>query len=208
MKNKWLMILVILMTGCSTVTAMLLKTYPFDPVEYSLAVDLTVNTTRAIHRCENTTASNTDLWKFIQNVNTADLELQEYSSNKDNSEQLMVQINQIAGMISNILSRSTFTPQYCIHKLGNIQAASRILDRTLGRNEKFNPCQGGIIARSNAFTASYKANKITVNEYKELVMDLAKLKEIDTTGCSTANRNKMQDELNIVNEAIPVIMGL
>jgi hypothetical protein len=201
MRLSLLLAMVVLMTGCMTVR-------PYDPIEYGLSITVTVNATRAIHQCDDPSQDNEELWVYIQQMNTDSLNLSEFINDKGNSTNLLPLIKQIRDMVNDTLIRGKFSSAYCVHKLSNIQAGSRILARVLGNTDRFDTCEGGIRARYDGFTKSYQNNDINASEYKELVMDIVKLETIDTSGCSQSTRQKIAEDLVFIKENLPAILGL
>ena len=189
------------LTACISLTPR-----PYDSMEYSLSNSIVVNSTRAIHRCNNT--DDKELWAYIKNINSDSLMLDEFVRNKLDSQLLIPSIDQIRTMTNQLLIRNKFSDQYCTHKLSNIQASARILSRTLGESDSFKLCDGGIKERLDLFTDSFNKSLISKDEYQELVTNIALLEKVDTNGCDQITRTKMQKDLQLVLKILPSIMGL
>ncbi len=202
LKVVWLFLLCFI-SGCVTTTPR-----PYDSTEYELSVRVIVDTTRAIHRCDNPSASNDDLWLYVRQANNSSLLLEEFLINKYNSDAFIPAVKQIREMINAVSIRGHFSSAYCVNKLTNIQAGSRILARALGRTDKFDMCEGGIKSRYDIFTREYNAKKMSASEYKELVNDVVKLQTVDTAGCDNSTHQKMLEELQLIEKALPAIMVL
>ena len=190
-----------LLTGCFSFSPR-----AYDPVEYDYVVSTTVDVTRAIHRCND--ENKTDFWKFFQNVNTDTFKLVEFVKNKPDSDNVLVAAIEIRNMTTDVLNNPNFSNQYCVHKLSNIQASARILSIALGKPNSMSLCQGDIKSRYELFNASFKANKITQKEYKNLFEDLLKLENVDTSSCDHTNKQKMLEGLQLLKSVLPSIVGL
>lgn len=181
---------------------------PYDPVEYDYAISITVDATRAIHRCEDTSAEAKDFWSYVQLANTDSFKLQEFVDNRANSDQVVPAVTALRRSVVDVLERGTFSPTYCVLKLTNVQASSRIISRALGHTDRAAVCDGGIGERYAQFSAAYTAGQINVSEYKELVNDVVRLEQIDQSGCSIAIRVQMQKDLQLIEKALPAILSL
>lgn len=191
-----------MLVGCTTTPRV------YDPIEYNHAVSLTVNLTRAIHRCEDPSAGNKEFWSYVQLANTDSFMLTEYVSNRADSKLVIPVVEQTRQLFNDVLNRPVFSPAYCVNKLTNVQAASRIVARALGQTEKFNACQSGIKERYNLFTKSYQAKEISDSEYQELVGDIPKLVAIDSAGCDVVTRAKLLEDLQLIKIAVTAAAAL
>lgn len=196
--------LIIMLSGCSLTSA----PRPYDPVEYYLSTSLTVNATRALHRCNDVNVNDKEFWKYFQLANTNSFELSEFISNKKDSERISIAIENTRSLVTDVLKRGNFSPSYCIHKVSNIQASSRIVSRALGKAERFNLCDNNIKTRFNLFAASYNEKKLTKEEYKELVEDLVKLAKIDSSSCDESVKSTMREDLQLLEKALSILLAI
>ena len=190
----------------STIVGCNIAPRQYDPVEYSYVINTTINTTRAIHRCNDSDGS--EFWSYVELSNTSSLFLDEYSRNKGDSANLVLSISQLRDMVNDVLKRRNFSNQYCVHKLSNIQASSRIISRVLGSADNINYCSGNIKQRFIAFKTSYDKKEINASEFNELVNDILKLEKIDKTVCSEATKQQMLEDLQFIQSVLPTLTGL
>jgi hypothetical protein len=201
--NKFLVsVLLILATlsGCSTTPR------PYDSIEYLANVSVTVDTTRAIHECHN--RDRLEFYNYLHQANSESMLLDEFAKGKSDSTKLITAVDIERSMFNEIIVRGDFSESYCVEKLTNIQAVSRILARVDGGSGNFNMCDGGIKERYTLFSQSYANGDITVSEYKELVTDVLKLDKVDTSGCSIESKRKLLDDLQFIESIAPTIMKL
>lgn len=204
MKKLLLMLSVtLLLASCITTSPR-----PYDAIEYNHSVVLTVNATRAVHRCSDVTPDKKEFWIYMQQVNTESFILEEFITNKADSSQIEPAVNEVRELVNQVLTRPSFSKTYCTLKLTNIQAGSRILSRVLGQSDEFKACKGGIKKRYDLFTEAYNNKNITPDEYKELVSDVISLGKIDIVGCNAVMRKEMQEDLQLVEKLLPSIMAL
>ena len=192
-------VLTLLLSACASVGAR-----SYDPAEYSLAVSISANTTHAIHRCDS--MANSEFQGFIQKVNLDSFTLVEFVSNKADSVQAKPSAEQVRNLISEFFKAPKPTFKYCVHKLSNVQASSRMLARALGGYSQISACEGSVQARYALFEASYLAKNITEAEFKELVDDLMNLKSIDSYSCTLEERRELEQALKIIQLAVRLLL--
>lgn len=185
---------VILLAGCS-----MFQARSYDPVEYNYAVVITTNATHATHRCTSMSDPDYNLW--LQEINHESLTLVEYVSDKDDTAQVVPAAQQIRDMTSTMLGHTAYSIGYCQHKLSNIQASARTFARAVGGNGKYDMCQSDVQSRYKLFKKSFDSGRISNDEFKELSLDLLKLKTIDTSGCTLEERAQMAAALSVVQTA-------
>ena len=193
-------IVLIISTLVSSIIGCTTSPRQYDPVEYSYSVNTTVDSTRAVHRCGN--VDKTDLWKYIQNVNTNSLVLFEYTANKSESTVLNTSVIQLRNIVNELLIRGKFSDTYCTLKVTDIQISSRIISRVLGNSELFSVCEGGIKDRYLKYKDAFDNGKINKSEFDELTGDLLKLEKIDTGSCTMENKRKRQEELEFIKNIV------
>lgn len=212
MRIIFLCLVLALLQGCSTIKSLLSDPREFDPVEYGIAIDTTVNTTRAIHLCDDPSLQNVEFWGHVVDMNRNSLRLDEYLANKKESAALKTTVDHVRLMVNDVLIRGRFSEGYCRLKLSNIQASLRIVSRTLGATDQFNMCEGGIRQRYMLFDEAYKSTdpvkKITAQEYKDLFVDLERLSEVDTSGCDMTTRRAQQEDIQLIEKVLPEVMSL
>lgn len=184
------------LTGCSAFKA---RTY--DPVEYSVAASIAADATHVVHRCDK--QDSTDFAFFAQSLNRNSFYLVEYLQNKPDSLLVVRQAQELRTMTQQFFV--THTVRYCIHKMSNIQAASRMLARSLALDDKFDPCNSSVQTRYELFKASYSDGQISKSEFVELSNDLLRLSRIDASHCSLQNRKDMQDALDVIKAALTLL---
>jgi len=189
-------LLAMMLTGCSITPRV------FDNVEYDYAVRMTIDSTRAIHRCDSP-----DRWQYIQALNTDSLILQEYVVRKDESDMVRRMALEVRKMTLEVLDRPLPSQQFCVLKLTNIQASSRILSKVLG-NAQASMCDGGLVSRLDQFTKAYKQGQIAEDEYKELVSDMESLRLINKLGCSATELEQMHEDLELLEKVLPSVLSL
>ena len=187
----------------SLITGCMLTPRPYDNIEYSYVINTSVQSTRAIHRCND--VDKTDFWKYYQELNTSSFTLDEFINNKGNSEYINESVDNLRDMVNDFSQKGKFTNQYCIHKLSNIQASSRIVSRVLGGSDKYNFCDKSIKDRFLVFKDSYDKKLITKEEFKELIEDLTRLEKIDTNTCDIYVRERLIEDFNMIKDYLPGI---
>ena len=197
MKHIWL---VVLLAGCS-----MLKARTYDAVEYDYVITTVVNSTQAIHLCAK---QDKDYASFVQALSANSLHLEEYITNKADTKQIEPAVKQIIAMSKDLSLRSSYSEMYCKHKLSNIQESSRTLARALGNTDKFDLCKGDVQMRYSLFELSYKTDKITLSEFKELTKDILKLKEVNQSSCTLENRIKMEETINLIEKSASILGAL
>jgi hypothetical protein len=176
----------------------------YDPVEYNYAIQLTVNATHAVHRCN--AMETTEFDNYVQKLNSDSFTLVEYVSNKSNAGQILPEAKQLRMLVEEFTSKDAKSEMYCKHKLSNIQAGSRIFARVDNNNTGgFNYCQDDLKNRYVLFEQSFNKQLISQTEFKELSDDLLKLKTVDTRGCVIQIRNKMQEDIKYIEKALSII---
>ena len=176
---------------------------PFDPTEYNYSVQIATNATHAVHRCAD--INSLEFKTFAQATNLDSFTLVEYVANKSESKNTLPAVNEIRTLVQELLGRSDMSLMYCKHKLSNIQASARMYSRAIANSDRFKVCDGNVSDRYVLFAASYKAGTLRVDEFKELVHDLLRLKNIDTNGCTIEEKNKLQDSFNFIQLAASII---
>jgi hypothetical protein len=193
----------ILICGCSYLNG----PKQFDNVEYELINKVTVSTTRAIHLC-NDVDKQINYSTYVQQANLDTMLFVEYESNRSDSLALKQMAFNLQAMVNDVLIRGKYTPIYCIHKLSNIQASARIIERTLGETDQHSMCSASIKTRYDMFLKSYGDNDITKSEFQELSKDMVRLKEIDTTGCTLTDKQKQLEDIEFVEKSLSLITSL
>ena len=170
----------------------------FDAVQYEQVVSITVDATRAIHQC----GQDPVLFKrFLDDLNTDSLKFDEYVRHKAKQEDVSSASAHIRKLVVEFDGREMYSKQYCIHKLSEVQAASRTVSRALGGAKKIDICSADLTPRYLSYQQSYTLGLITASEFKELVADIADLKEIDRSGCSLESAAKMDEAIDALSSA-------
>ena len=203
MRITILLLSAMLLAGCS----LLSDPRPYDNVEYLLITKVTVESTRAIHMCSDPTHKNTVLWEHVDEVNANSLVLDEFLANKNDSLSQKQTVTNIRLMVNNLLVRGNFSKAYCVEKLTNIQASSRIVARSMGQSDHA-ACDGGIQDRYTIFAKSFAEKEISASEFKELVNDVDRLTNVDTKGCDADTLRKHQEDVQLMEKVVPMIMSL
>jgi len=178
----------------------------YDPVEYDYLVRMASNSTHAVHRCDDTKGA--EFQKYAQLLNADSMQFVEFVSNKDGSELLQPQAQQIRTMVNQFLRHADGSLKYCVHKVSNIQASTRMLGRSLGGYDQKNACFGDVKSRYTLFEDSFNASAITKSEFTELSNDLLKLQDIDASGCTVKSKQDLLQTLNFIRQAVSVISAL
>jgi len=202
MKNKLMLLSVLLLTlaGCAT-TELTARLY--DANEYNYAVNIAVNATHAVARCET---RNAEYDVYLQKINSDSFTLLEYVSNKTDTKQALPAATQIREISLDFLNNKMYNNRYCQHKLSNIQGAARMFARGVGYTDRFNICKGNVLERFTAFELSYTQNMISREEFANLSQDLLKMQKIDTAGCTLEDRVKLEQAINIIQTAVKFLL--
>ena len=199
MKSKIaILVATLLATGCSMFTS---RTY--DPVEYNYAISIAVDATHAVNRCQTRKDGYNE---YLQKINSATFTLDEYVSNKNDSEQVLPAALQIREIAKDLLQNKTYSTRYCQHKLSNIQAAARMFARGVGSTDRFNVCSGNIQNRFEAFEQSLARKEITKLEFVDLSGDLIRLETIDQSGCSLSQRADFEMAITGIKAALSLML--
>ena len=197
MRKLFILSIALLSFGCST-----FQSRPFDPNEYSLAVSVAANATHAVHRCDSRDG---DFKRYISEMNRDTFLLGEYVANKDDRESIAGAVGHVRAMTLAYALAGAHSSAYCRHKLSNVQAASRMLARSIGDMTEHDPCEGDVEKRYFMFEKSMSDGTITSEEFKDLVDDLVGMKKIDASSCSLANRQKMEDGIRFIERMVKVL---
>ncbi len=200
MKRIVLLLLLPLVASCS-----MFKSRAYDPVEYDYAIQLATDATHAVHRCAD---ANDEYYAYLQSLNHISFLLPEYIKNKADSKQALPSAVRVRQLTISFLQRHDRTAQYCTHKLSNIQAASRMLARSLGSAEGFDPCSDDVKARYALFEDSYKKKLISEDEFKELSGDLTDLSTINVSSCTLQHREQLEASVHAIQSAVGIITAL
>lgn len=169
----------------------------FDPVEYDQVVSVVVDATRTIHVCND--MKNPLYVQFLNNLNSSTLKLDEYARHKAGKETVYNAVAFIRKLVLEYDYALTPSPQYCLHKLSEVQAGARTIARALGGRHSVDICDYTVESRFVLYKQSYAENRITEAEFSELVADIHKLKEVDKSGCSIENADKLDKALEAVS---------
>lgn len=157
------------MFGCS---------YPqYDPVEYNYAVISSVAATRAISQCDN--IENESFKKYIQDLDTATLHLQEYEKYSKNKARPHVGATSLRQLVIDFSLTENFSENFCVHKLIEIQTASRIMANAFGNPGSFDICIYDTEIIKKQYYQSYEDGNITQTELENLISSLPYLEHID-----------------------------
>lgn len=168
----------------------------FDPTEYEKVVTVVVDATRTVHLCND--MKNPLYTQFLNGLNTSTLHLGEYVRHKAGKEDVSQAVEQVRQLVLEYDFALSPSVQYCKHKLSEVQSGARTIARALGGRHKVDICDYTVDQRFVVYKESYTANLITKEEFSELVADLQKLQNVDKSGCSLENADKMDKALNAV----------
>lgn len=192
MKKLFLLALALTLTACAT--------RPFDPVEYNYAVESAVLSTRAIHQCQQ---KGEGFEKFVSELNTQTMKLFEYEKHHSHNDQSLTGVMVLRQLVIDFnLSHGVKTPTYCVHKLSEIQSASRALAITLSGATSLELCQSDATERLAAYDQSLVLSKITKLEHAELTKDLAKLVRADNAYCTAEQKDALAEAVSLISAAI------
>ena len=195
-------LMVALLTGCS-----MLKEKQFDSFEYNHSVNTTVSATQAISLCGNKERTD-EFNRLTGQLTTNILTLSEHMKHRESNEVDLSIINDIKILVVALNKKQDMSPRYCVHKLSEVQAATRTLSRALGRLNDMNICDSSVSSRGTLYTTSRKNELITDEELTELTNDLTILKRIDDASCSVENKIKFDNIFNGVKAVFGALGGL
>lgn len=152
--------------------------YPqYDPVEYNYAVISSVAATRAISQCDN--IENESFKKYVQDLDTATLHLQEYEKYAKNKARTHVGTTSLRQLVIDFSLTEHFSERFCVHKLVEIQTASRIMANAFGNPGSFDICIYDTEILKKQYQQSYEEGNITKTELDRLLESLPHLEHIN-----------------------------
>ena len=193
--KKLLVILAFVLSGCSLWTQR-----AYDPVEYSMAVGIAADATRAIHNCDSDARL-----PYTQRLSNTSFVLVEYLQNKRDSAAQSEAALLLRRMVQDFNAEANTSIRYCVHKLSSIQAASRMLARGIALSDQFDPCAGDPKQRLKVFTTSYEEGALTDTEFKNLASDVLRLQNINTVSCSLESRRQLQEAVELATKIISAL---
>ena len=193
--KKLLVILAFVLSGCSLWTQR-----AYDPVEYSMAVSIAADATRAIHNCDSDARL-----VYTQRLGNTSFVLVEYMQNKRDSAAQSEAALLLRRMVQDFNAETSTSIRYCVHKLASVQAAARMLASGIALTDQFDLCSGDVTTRYKAFEASYTSGVLSQHEFTELTNDLLRLKTIDTSSCSLERRRQLNEALDLISKAVSVL---
>ena len=149
----------------------------YDPVEYNYAVISSVAASRALSQCDN--IDNESFKKYIQDLDTATLHLQEYEKYNKNKKKTHVGASSLRQLVLDFSLTENFSESFCVHKLIEIQTASRIMANAFGNPGSFDICIYDTESIKKQYYQSYEDGNITQTELENLISSLPYLEHID-----------------------------
>ena len=152
--------------------------YPqYDPVEYNYAVISSVAASRALSQCDN--IDHESFKKYIQDLDTATLHLQEYEKYAKNKARTHVGATSLRQLVIDFSLTEQFSERFCVHKLIEIQTASRIMANAFGNPGSFDICLYDTEILKKQYNQSYEDGNITKPELDRLLASLHHLEHIN-----------------------------
>lgn len=193
--KKFLIIFALILSGCAV--------REFDSTEYDYSVKSTVLATRAIHQCANKTPT---YYEFVKELNTQTMYLYEYEKHHVNNTYSMQGVLELRQLVVDFVTDTKpHTDTYCTHKLSSIQSAARTLSRTISGNRSLDICSSNAMDRLALYEESYSKDKISKEEYVELVNDLIRLVNVDAALCTIQEQNALAEVLSIASKIISAL---
>lgn len=149
----------------------------YDPVEYNYAVISSVAASRALSYCDN--MDHEFFKKYIQDIDAATLHLQEYEKYTKNKKKTHVGISSLRQLVLDFSLTENFSENFCVHKLIEIQTASRIMANAFGNPGSFDICIYDTEIIKKQYYQSYEDGNITQTELENLISSLPYLEHID-----------------------------
>ena len=165
-----------------------------------MAVNIAADSTRAIHYCDSDARL-----PYTQRLSNTSFVLVEYLQNKRDSKDVLQSSIDLRRMVQEFNKEQNTSIRYCVHKLSNIQAASRMLARGIALAAQFDPCAGDPKQRLKVFTTSYEEGALTDIEFKNLAGDVLRLQNINTVSCSLENRRQLQEAVELATKIISAL---
>lgn len=188
------------LSGCAVITPR-----TFNPVEYDYSVKTTVSATRAVHLCGNAEYQ-TKFASFVNDLNEHSMSLMEYEKHIDGNQYSLVGATYVRQLVIDFTVRQNKSNAYCVHKLSSIQSASRTLSRALGGLNAYDICDSDVMQRYSKYEESFKAGKLSKDEFVELVNDLKYLKTVDRASCSFDNKEKLDQAIDFLSKVLPAVL--
>ena len=201
MKRIFMMVAVMLLAGCSNLSYFSVR--QFDSTEYGKSVEITQLATRTVHQCSNT--DTTLKIKFLNDLNSATMYLEEYTSNKKDEADIATGAKQIREMVLAFDSRETYSVAYCVSKLTNVQNASRTIERAISLHNKYDSCSADLVSLWTPLQTKHESKVISDSEFIELSTDILKLGAINTAACSSQERAQIQQSISIIKQALSFV---
>lgn len=149
----------------------------YDPVEYNYAVISSVAASRALSQCNN--IEHESFKKYIQDLDTATLHLQEYEKYTKNKKTTNIGASSLRQLFLDLFITENFSERFCIHKLIEIQTVSRILANAFGNPGSFDGCLYDTEIIKNHYYKSYEDGNITESELEKLISSIPHLEDIN-----------------------------
>lgn len=191
-----------LLTACSIQPA-----HQYDAVEYDYVIKTVVATGRAVHLCDERDSSEKFIVR-IQEINDNTMHLAEYEKYVLYNKDTLPAVTNLRDLVLSFTKNKNYSKQYCLHKISEIQSASRVLAMSLGKNSGFNVCDSDVSTRYMVYRASYMQGLITRYEFNDLVHDLTHLSKIDQSGCSMEEKAEFEKAINIISNVAAVVGAL
>lgn len=171
----------------------------FDQTEYKYAIESAVLSTRAIHQC----ASKSPRYdEFIQDLNTQTMYLFEYEKHLPSNAHALNGVTNLRQLVLDFMKSTEHTSTYCVHKLSEIQSASRTVARMMSGMGYMDMCSSDAMSRLSLYQQSFQDKNITQGEYAELVHDLSRLTSIDESVCSIQEREALLQAISAISKVV------
>lgn len=193
--KKTIIAICLILSGCAS--------RGFDSNEYNYAIQSSVLSTRAIHQCGSKSKTYND---FVNELNAQTMFLFEYEKYHPRNDYSLPAVTTLRQLVIDFTKApKEHSAAYCVHKLSEIQSASRALARTLSGIGFLDICTSDVMTRLEVYKTSLNTGKISKDEYYELVNDLTLLANADTALCTIQQQEAVAKAISAIKSVSSVL---